>query len=149
MSGKLSTFILLSILFIINCNTKDVFFYVQEVYDPDKGMIYIPAGEFSMGSNNGNIGESPVHVVYLDAYYIDENPVTNKEYSEFLKSSSTINYDYIPKNFTNESWEFRLEIKPRHPVVGISYNAARTYASWKGKVLPTEAQWEKAARGNT
>ncbi len=147
---KFLLYVILLSLLIFRCNKKDVVSYVQEVYEPDKGMIYIPAGEFTMGSNDGNADESPDHSVFLDAYYIDENPVTNAQYAEFLNSINRYNSSvHTPKDFGEETWEFRLQVIPRHPVVGISYESAFSYAFWAGKELPTEAQWEKAAKGET
>lgn len=134
-----------------HCNKKEVVSYIQEVYDPDRGMIFIPAGTFTMGRNDGEFDERPDHTVYLDAYYIDENPVTNAEYNEFLTYVDRFGNPriHIPKDFPEDTWELRLQYKPRHPVVGISYESAVTYSYWAGKRLPTEAQWEKAARGDT
>lgn len=108
-----------------------------------KRMILIPDGWFTMGSEQGDKDEIPVHRVYLDAFYIDETPVTNAEYKLFL--------DANPAYPAPSGWD-RAErtFPPRRanePVVTVSWDDANAYAHWADKELPTEAQWEKAARG--
>jgi len=104
------------------------------------GMIFIPAGECILGSNEENKMEYPEHRVYLDAYYIDKYPVTNREYSEFTKATGYRSKGNWRTYFTENAME--------HPVTGITWFDAKIYAEWKGKLLPTEAEWEKAARGS-
>ncbi len=106
------------------------------------GMVLVPAGEFSMGSTeNGTMGdETPVHAVWLDAYYIDRYPVSNSDYREFVLSTG---------NLEPAFWDDENLNQPDHPVVGITYGEASAYCVWAGKALPTEAQWEKAAKGPT
>ena len=82
--------------------------------------------------------ETPAHTVWLPSFYIDIYPVTNKRYQEFLTKTGHPNpRSELPPHF----------FKPELPVVGVSWHDAAAYASWAGKTLPTEAQWEKAARG--
>jgi formylglycine-generating enzyme required for sulfatase activity len=104
-------------------------------------IILIPAGEFSMGSpeHRGSIEEKPQHRVYLDAYYIYKCEVTNGQFRRFVSESG---YD------AEGSWkDYAVAGRDNHPVVCVTWNDAKAYCEWAGGSLPTEAQWEKAARG--
>jgi formylglycine-generating enzyme required for sulfatase activity len=101
-------------------------------------MIYIPAGEFSMGSSL-NTEESPIHTVNVPEFWIDKTEVTNALYALCVQDKKCTS----PNNtahFTDPAYAF-------HPVVYVSWNDAKTYCEYAGKRLPTESEWEKTARG--
>ena len=136
-----------SVLWI--CTTQHTL-YAEDVPD---GMALIPAGEFEMGSNTGETNERPVHTVYVDAFYMDIHEVTNAQYKTFIDENPEWQKENIPRIF-HDGVYLRLwngntypEDKADHPVVYVSWYAAMAYAKWAGKRLPTEAEWEKAARG--
>lgn len=104
-------------------------------------MVLVPAGPFRMGSDKGDGDERPVHEVKVSAFLIDVNPVTNGQYKKFCDETGQA--APAPPNFDANYFLG----KPRYPVVNVSYHDARAYAKWAGRRLPTEAEWEKAARG--
>ena len=103
-------------------------------------MILIPAGEFLMGSGSGPAHEQPEHRVLLNSYLIDRYPVTNAHYKRFVDVAGY----KPPPHWSAGSYPID---QANHPVVDVSWEDACAYAEWIGKRLPTEAEWEKAARG--
>ena len=108
-------------------------------------MVTIPAGEFIMGSDQGREEERPAHTVFVDTFEMDLFEVTNEDFAKFVAETGYITE--AEKAADGATWRTRGEGKERHPVVEISWNDAVAYCQWLGKRLPTEAEWEKAAKG--
>ena len=119
-------------------------------------MVPILAGEFKMGSDDRDAhpDERPIHIVYLDAFYIDMHEVTNAQFKKFVDANPEwskkrkASYHYGYGNYlAHWDGDNYLNGQGNHPVIYVSWYAAMAYAEWAGKRLPTEAEWEKAARG--
>lgn len=125
-------------------------------------MILIPPGEFTMGSDQYS-AEKPVQKIYLDAYYIDKYLVSNNQFQNFVEKTKyktdaeregagMVRIGRRWKKVEGASWKMpdgltAIDGRENHPVSQVSYNDALKYCQWTKKDLPTEAQWEKAARG--
>jgi formylglycine-generating enzyme required for sulfatase activity len=107
-------------------------------------LVYVPEGEFIMGSNFGS-DEQPTHTVYLDAFWIDQTEVTNAMYAKCM-SAGACQPPLGNSSSTRSSYYGNSEFND-YPVIYVDWNQAKTYCAWAGRRLPTEAEWEKAARG--
>lgn len=116
------------------------------------GMLQVKKGTYAMGPQSGWKAkgmDKKTRKVTLPSYYIDKNEVTNAEYMVFWKElTPELQQSYQPKFWALKEGSYTFpEGKDDHPVVGVSFNAAYSYAAWAGKRLPTEDEWEAAARG--
>ena len=120
-------------------------------------MVLIPAGKFTMGTSSAEAkrlssskkweeemfyNEQPAREVWVETFYLDRYEITNRQYKNFIDATG----HKPPGHWVNNTYEFG---KGNHPVIGVSYYDAKAYAEWAGKRLPTEEEWEKAARGTS
>ena len=108
--------------------------------DAPRGMVYIAGGDFLMGNNTGDEYEKPAHKVSVAPFFMDVTEVTCEDYLKFLTATSRRS----PRNWTRTTCQSGAG---RQPVTGVDWNDAKAYADWANKRLPTEQEWEFAARG--
>jgi formylglycine-generating enzyme required for sulfatase activity len=110
---------------------------------PPTGMVYVPGGNFMMGrdeKDGGDEYERPAHKITVKPFFMDQYEVTNEDYAKFVKATD----HHAPSNWLNGNYAAGAA---RKPVTGVTWDDATAYAKWAGKRLPTEEEWEFAARG--
>jgi formylglycine-generating enzyme required for sulfatase activity len=110
-------------------------------------MVLIPAGSFVMGSDVGESDEKPAHSIFMNAYYIDKYEVSNEQY-ELCVLLNVCRRPIDVSSYQRLSY-FGDPVFANYPVINVTFEMARAYCEdWRGARLPTEAEWEKAARGS-
>ncbi len=125
----------------------------------DPGMLIVRGGRFTMGHDTGELNERPAHKVELDTYAMDRTEVSARDFAEFLNAEGNPGESYFTPNdhatvvlvqSERKAREILFAARPgyeNYPANNVSWQGADAYCRWRGKRLPTEAEWEKAARG--
>ncbi len=157
MGGTLNLILLLCLLWIVAVGGQEEI-ALKTPADTEHQMIMVPAGEFTMGTDRGEADERPAHVVHVDTFYCDKYEVTNGQYLAFLDATGT-NMDAANNKLlelgdsgvqirsSGAAFELKTPAVARRPVVEVSWYGAKAYCEWMDGRLPTEAEWERAARG--
>ena len=113
-------------------------------------MALIPGGFFTMGANQNGLDEKPEHEVFVDPFFMDRHEVSAREYAEFLNTVNNVKGYYLDNKYGTLFFDGRFQPRPgleSLPINNVNWKGAVAYCQWKEKRLPTEAEWEKAARG--
>ena len=144
----ISVFVLVSLLLVACGSIVPITPGIGSTIISDKDgakMVYIPQGEFTMGLGDRDYSSNPAHKVVLDAYWIDQTEVTNAMYAKCV-ADGICKEPTDQSSATHSSYYGSSEFDD-YPVIHVDWNMAKSYCEWRGDKLPTEAQWEKAARG--
>lgn len=120
---------------------KEVITQTPNKPTPPSGMVYVSGGEFIMGNDAGNVYEKPAHKVTVKPFFLDMYEVTCEDYEKFINATGR----NAPPKWVDKHYPANTA---RWPVTGVSWDDAYAYARWAGKRLPSEEEWEFAARGS-